>query len=401
MNPKANKVKKAFLSIDLFASEVEEEENKPPKRRRLAGSCCTLIIILAFAGYSIFKVEEFIANPSPTSTPQISEIGFNTSIPLPKISFVSIDSSLSDGFQNLIAVGYIKYGNNLAQRFSLEVCRLENVPESLKQTIIYCPSMSDLVIPGTFENSVVTGDSIGITIYPRDCDVLNLNTPQAFFISIINPFEIDYIEGQFVDTYIYTLTKTSLAGNMMMLATLPFQIEQYDISPDYLKRWKTHSRTKYSFQPLSTEFVMTGGCNTNAPLLTLQFVVSPTMITTSINYPTILDLFANLGAIWTTGFGIIMVAFMLCNKYEQKKLKKKKPEKSGAGVELEKSPEPSSASKTDRIGIELQAQEPDSPSSSKTEQIGIEIQAQEPVQAPRPHSLRGSRSKSPTTNMKK
>lgn len=347
-------VKTAFLSIDLFAYEPEEEEEKKPqKRKRASGSCCSLIIILAFAGYSIFKVVEFISNPSATSTPQISEVPANTSIPLPTIIFASPDRTFSDGFQNLIATGYVNYGNNLVQHFPLEICHPENLPDSLSNAVCYCPGMAGLSIPGTFEYSIVTTESLGITLYPRDCNVLNLNAPQAFFVAILNPFEIDFTAGKFVDTYIYSLVKTSLSGNLMMLATLPFQIEQYDISPDYLKRWKTHSRTKYSFQPLLTEFVVTPGCNTNAPLLTIQFVTHPTMITTSVAYLTILDLFANLGALWTTAFGVLAVVFLVFRRCEQKRLQKKRAERKKAQVAPDIAATNSPGEKLGESGIEL------------------------------------------------
>ena len=350
------KVKKIFLSADLFAYELEDEEQKPKKQQQPVGSCCSLVIIFAFIGYSIFKVAEFISNPSATSTPQLSEVASNTSIPLPTIAFAAPDYTFADGFKDLVVSGFINSENSVVQRFLIERCSLENLPRSLQNAVVYCPNMNDLTIPGTFENTIISGDSIGISVYPRDCSTFP--SSQAFYIGILNPFEIDYTAGDFVDAYIYSLTKTSLAGNIMLRSILPFQIEEYDISPDYLKRWTTRSRTKYSFQPLLTEFEVTGGCNVDNPVLQLRFVVSPTMITTNISYPTILDLFANLGALWTSAFGVLALAFLLYRKLQQSRMKKKKEKKEKKDVELalERPSDESANDKLDQSGTRLKFQ---------------------------------------------
>lgn len=261
----------------------------------------------AFAEYTIYKVQQFITNPSATSTSQISKVPLSTTIPLPTIAFAVQGSSWVDGFQNLIAGGTINYDNTIIQRFSLEFCQLVNSPPSLQNAVVYCPNISNLLIPGTFENSVITTQSLGITLFPNDCASFTAAGTQALFGSILNPFEINFTTGQFVDTYNYDFFRTILVGQLILSSTLPLQIEQYEISPDYLNRWTTQSRTKYSFQPLIMEYVVTGSCNPSVPLIDLQFVVSPTMIITNINYQTIVDLFSNLGALWTTGFGIIAV----------------------------------------------------------------------------------------------
>ena len=235
-----------------------------------------------------------------------------------------------------------------------------NSPPSLQNAVVYCPNISNLLIPGTFENSVITTQSLGITLFPKDCASFTAAGTQALFGSILNPFEIDFTTGQFVDTYNYDFFRTILVGQLILSSTLPLQIEQYEISPEHLNRWTTQSRTKYNFQPLITEYVVAGSCNPSVPLINLQFVVSPTMIITNINYQTILDLFSSLGALWTTGFGIIALGFAQCHTQEHKRKKKKRGRKI-IEISPEQPPIQSPGDSSKVIGLELQGSSPGLP----------------------------------------
>ena len=62
-------VKRTFKRIDLFPYDLQGDEKKVHLKRQIFGAIVSILIVMAFTGYSIYKLEQFINNPSSQHHP--------------------------------------------------------------------------------------------------------------------------------------------------------------------------------------------------------------------------------------------------------------------------------------------------------------------------------------------
>ena len=226
----------------------------------------------------------------------------------------------TDIMDKYYVTGVMSDGTNNPTYFSLNECELSYTPPGLQNFTVYCANES-LSLNGTIENYLVTGASLWLYIYPSDCSMFSSGQLENIYFGLTTPFDVNYTTGEFRNSTEFHLSQLQVDSALSIYTIVPFQIENYIIEPDYLKRGKSQNATKATLQPLQTTYT-TATCNTGYPLAQLQYVLAPTSITTTIVYTTIIELISSLGALWTTGFGIIAGFFHFVNKCHQRRLKK-------------------------------------------------------------------------------
>jgi hypothetical protein len=318
----------------------------------------------------------FITDPTVNFVEEISDVTSDQTIILDQFSLAIVNEDTVADVKSYVQMNAIySPGPNTVQSLSLQSCSLSSLPTYLQSVGFVCFNPS-ITIPGTIFSQLFNDRSMNFTVTISDCiDFLN-SLPVSMYFILPNNFEVSLGNRSFVNkTGDYFVEQVRLKPPMRLYLQLDVQIQTYWISADYLIRWQKTNRTRYRVTNVRSSYIQEDISCTNGESMVavVELFIDSELVTTYVNYQTIVTLFSQLGALYTTLIMVFGLLFVWLNK--------RKTMNVATATEVKKELNPG-----EYLGWPVQINEDNSPTknitnNTRSEKVIPEIErAKEPIQ---------------------